>query len=542
MMITHIYKEMKKYSALLMLVLLVITSCGEEFNTPIVIEPSHSVIKISQSSNGNILNVGGSIDFADVSQGVAYREWTLPSADIEVEGETTDSKLKVTFLKVGSYEVQLHQEFMDSAYVERNADKIGMEYDTTIAVTVMPAVEVTALKANLLDGTGALGAEIDLAADTPTEIPFGSIIRYEYTAIGNPTEVVGDFDGAEVVANDGANSTFDVKYNGLDQVYSMSPVFRRPQPLSSDTLHYTDIVKCVRSTEPVTLIEVYALDSDLGIEFSRGLDKSSVKTDEFSVTITTAGSGDIIPEFDAKVDPNNSSVVLLTMKSEEFYSDDVVKVTYSGTSLETADKAPIAAFTDEQAPIAETNLLEEANYDYDMEDSGVTWVAGTTAWLGGDNTNTLEKTTVRASKGSTSLKISVDPYAAPGDFGNGTIVEPSVGGALQRFPYTSEGDNKVKIAYDLYLEDNGGAIDPTVPNQFPTNMRMYINWGAGGTEAAKTLGGTAEGAWQELTDVVTISNLAGAPFAMSIKIAQTGNEIFTVYVDNIRVTRWNPRP
>ncbi|UXX81287.1 hypothetical protein N7E81_09310 [Reichenbachiella carrageenanivorans] len=532
---------MKKYGVLMVLVLLVISSCGEEFNTPVVIEPSHSVIKVSQSSNGNILNVGGSIDFADVSQGISSREWVFPSTDVEIEGEITDSKVKVTFLKVGSYEVELHQEFMDSAYVERGDDKIGMMYDTTIAVTVMPAVEVSALKANLLDGAGVVGTEIDLDADTPTEIPFGSIIRYAYTATGNPTEVIGDFDGAELVANDSENSTFDVKYNGLDKVFSIFPVFRRPQPESRDTLYYTDIVKCVRSTEPVTLIEVYAKDSDLGIEFSRGLDKSSVKTDQFSVTITTAGSGDITPEFEAKVDPNNSSVVLLTMTNDEFYSDDMVKVTYSGASLETADKAPIDPFADEEATIIETNLLEEASYDYDMEDAGVTWVAGTTGWLGGDFTNTLEKTTVRATKGTTSLKISVDPYSS-GAWGNGTIVEPTIGGALQRFPYTSEGDNKVKVAYDVFLEANGGGIDPSVPNQFATNMRMYINWGAGGTETAQSLGGSATGAWQELTDIVTISDPGNAPFSMAIKIAQTGEEVFTAYIDNIRVTRWNPRP
>ncbi|RJE72417.1 hypothetical protein BGP76_00035 [Reichenbachiella sp. MSK19-1] len=532
---------MIKWSA--MLAMMILAACGEELNSPEVVIPSHRVIKVSQSANGNIINAGGAIDFADVSQGVVAREWTFSNEDhIVIEGDVTEEQLKVTFNQVGDYEVNLHQEFKSDAYSGKGTTPIGQSLDTAFSVTVMPKVEVIEMKANLLDATGTVGREIDLNPDVPTDIPFGSVIRYTYVAEGSPTQISGDLNGAELVDEDPANSTFDVKYIELEKVYSMSPIFTRPMPQSSDTLVFTDFVKCVRSSDPVTLTELASQENFVSIEFSRGLDPTSIKSEEFSIAVTTAGGGTLMPVFDAAISPSNASVVLLTMTSEQFYSDDQVTVTYSGTSLETADKAKVSSFADEESMVIEVNILEESGYDYSFESSGITWVAGTTAWLGGDFTNTLEKTTLRATEGATSLKVSVDPYSGTAPWGNGTIVEPSENGSLQTFPYSSEGDNKVKIAFDLFLEDNGGGIEPSVPNQFATNMRMYINWGCGGAEKAHSLGGAVTGSWQELTDVVTISDPQNAPFSMAMKIAQTGEEVFTVYVDNIRITKWNPRP
>ncbi|PWJ41803.1 hypothetical protein [Sediminitomix flava] len=540
--------NIKKYSQFLLATALpFFAGCGEEMNIPEVITPSHSVIKVSQSGNDNLINIDQVIDFADVSQGVKSRTWTFPTEEgtVTVEGDPTTAQVRGIFHKVGTWEVGLHQEFKNQPYVGDGTTPIdGTSYDTTINVTVMPALEISSMKANLLSSDGQVGEELPLNPSTPTEIPFGSVVRFTYQAIGSPSVVDGNFDGAQLLGNDAENSTFDVKYVTLDKVYSASPVLIRPMPQSSDTLYIENFVKCVRSEEPVTLDEVIydmANEANVHLIFSRGLNPASVASENFAVKITTADGVVLTPALEASVNPSDESIIVLKLDGEQIYSDDQVTVSYFGGEVETADKAIVAEFEDTALKIVEENLLETAGYDYSFESSSVNWNAGQPSWLGGDFTNTLVKTTERATVGMYSLKISVNPYNGVGAWGNGTIIQPFENGVAHNFPYVAEGSNKIKIAFDGYLEENGGGIDPTIPNQFNTNMRMYLNWGAGGAEKPHTIGGTEEGVWKEYVDVVTVSNIQPS-YGMAVKIAQTGLENVTIYIDNIRVTRWNPRP
>ncbi|MBB3699943.1 hypothetical protein KMW28_27635 [Flammeovirga yaeyamensis] len=527
---------------------LLLVGCGEVMNNPEVITPNHSVIKISQSGNGNIINMNQHIDFADVSQGVESRQWIFPGDDtVTVEGNPEDVQVRGVFHMVGTYDVKLHQVFKGNAYVgTEETPRETNEIDTVITVTVMPKVELKSVKANILNTDGTLGDEIPLEnVETPKDIPFGSVLRFTYQAEGNPTQIQGEFFGAELLAQNAEMGTFDVKYVTLDKVYSIAPVFLRPQPMSSDTLAVVDFVKCVRSDEPLTLEEVASNASQKPtIKFSRGLNANSLNKEDFSVVIQTAKGATINPEIvDAFLDPDDASKVILDLGTEVIYNDDMVTVSFTEGRLESADAARATSFTDEELEVYSLNLLKEGGFDYDMEDASVNWNAGQPDWLGGDFTNTLEKTSEHVTSGSKSLKISVNPYNGVGAWGNGTVVSPFSNGELHRFPYSPHPDagNKVKISFDLYLEENSGNIDPSVPNQFATNIRMYINWGAGGAEKAHSIGGLPEGQWYHMEDVLDITNVLES-FSMAIKIAQTGDKNCTVHIDNINVSHYQRRP
>ncbi|MBB6460252.1 hypothetical protein [Flammeovirga kamogawensis] len=537
--------RLSKYSYIFAIALFVFGACGTEMNVPELITPNHSIIKVSQESNENTINIGQHIDFADVSQGISTREWIFPEdSSIVVEGNPLEAQVRGFFNKVGTWDVKLHQEFNGEAYVGTETINRGTNIiDTTITVTVLPSVQITSLMANLLSATGEVGDDIPLSTETPTEIPFGSVLRFKYTAEGGPSVIAGFFDGAQLLEEDVANNTFDMKFVTLDKVYSIAPTFTRPSPFSTDTVLVTQFVKCVRSDEPVTLDAVTNdLDRNTNLVFSRGLDAATLSAEDFVVNITSGGGSTVTTEIESvQLNPNDLSVVIIKLVDDMIYSDDMVTVSYTGTKLATQDAALVSQFTDETLSIKEVNLLAEEDFDYSMENSAVTWVAGRTGWLGGDFTNTLTKSTEKATDGMTSLKISVNPYNGAGPWGNASIIEPTILGEFQKFQYEAEGSNKLQIAFDIFVENNGGVTDPTVPNQFFSNMRMHVMWGAGGAEQAHPIGGTVEGEWRKLTDVVTVDP-GNAPFHMGIKVAQTGSENVTIYIDNIVVSRWNPRP
>lgn len=517
-------------------------ACGEELNTTEVTTPSHSVLKVSQSGNENTININQHIDFADVSQGIESREWLFPKTDVTVEGNPQDAQVRGVFHKAGTWEVKLSQVFKNNAYVgnETTARETN-KLDTTFVVNVLPAVELNTIKANLLLIDGTLGDEIEMSPSTPTEIPFGSVLRFSYEATGNPTQIRGALHGAELVAEDPINSTFDVKYVTLDKVYSFAPVFVRPQPLSSDTLLVMDFVKCVRSSEPLVLENITnSATKKVNLIYSRGLNTNSANAEDYSVTINTAKDVTLNPAVtSAYVSPDNASILVLEIGDELVYSDDIVTVTYSGNSLESQDAALADMFTDQVLENSDEDLLKLSNYNYGFENTSISYTGGDPSWLGGFVPDILEMTNEQASEGTNSLKISRGAFTGTG--ANASAISAYENGLPHTFAFTENENNKLYMKYDVYVEKNGGVADPASAG-FESNIRIHLsNKGGDWQEAAHPFANLEEGQWHTFSNVVSVNN-PREEFNLIIKIAHTGSEAYILHLDNIRLMRFYPRP
>ncbi len=521
---------------------LLLGACGEEMNNPTITTPSHSVVRVSQVGNDNVININQHIDFADVSQGIESRQWIFPDSNVTVEGNPQDAQVRGTFHKEGTWEVTLSQVFQENAFVgSETVPRETNQIDTTIVVTVMPAVKLNSIKANLLLSDGTLGDEISMEPTTPTEIPFGSILRFTYDATGNPTLIQGELHGAELVAEDANANTFDVKYVTLDKVYSFAPVFVRQRPMSSDTLVVVDFVKCVRSDEPL-LLERVTTDASkkINLVYSRGLNANSPKASDYSVTLTTAKDEVLTPEVTAAyVSPDNASFLVLEIGDELVYSNDEVTVTYTGNSLESQDAAIADKFTDEVLVGSEEDVLKSSGYDYSYENSAMVYRGADPAWLGNVVPDLLEQSTEEVSEGSHSLKVTIPAGTADRPV-KPSAIQTYLNGALHKFDFTENENNKLRLEFDIFIVNNGGDRHPGAT--FDTNIRFHLsNKGSDWQEVAHGYANAEEGKWLTFSNVIDVKNVI-SEYNLIMKIVNTGSEPTTVYIDNLRLKRYYPRP
>lgn len=78
---------------LILFMALFAVACAEDESVNLV-EPSHRAIVTSEMDFDNTINVGGHIDFGDISRGVESRTWTFPETVSRISGtdENTSSK------------------------------------------------------------------------------------------------------------------------------------------------------------------------------------------------------------------------------------------------------------------------------------------------------------------------------------------------------------------------------------------------------------------------------------------------------------------
>lgn len=510
-------------------------SCEEEIG-PAGPTTNHRVFYTNQSSNGNTITVGSRIDFADVSQGVLDRQWTFPES-ARIEGELTEAQVAAFFLEAGNFDVTLHQVFEDSAYVEREESKYGSELDTIIAVTVLPLVEITSLKANVLNKDGSLGLAIPIQSELKLEIVAGTTLRYSFESVGDPTVISGNFDGATYLEDESAVNHFDVKYGSLG-TYDMTAIFTRPQPRSADTVRYTNFIQTVGSTQPVELFKITDRDGGIAVEFSRDIDPSTIEADDFSVVIETLAAATLTPTIlEVVANPDNAAEVIITLTDETVYSDDQVKVSFASGNLVSADLKEVDSFTDAELEHVVVNFLETGDFDYDFEKTDVTWEYNFNPayswWNGSLSTDyTATKSTAQAHKGSSSLKLDVDPAA-----GNVAVFPQNAGGSAHLIDHEGIGET-AKLSAWVYVET---AL--TSPGNTHLKLRMpelEMGWGEHGP--AEFFSAISVGEWVLVEDIVSTTNSTdvGATLAINPVSFATNNLVF--YIDEIVLQTWNPRP
>lgn len=512
-------------------------SCQEEIG-PAGPTTNHRVFYTNQSTNANTINVGGRIDFADVSQGVEFREWTFPES-AQLDAGVNEVQVSAIFQEAGVFEIKLFQQFADSAFVERDPVKRGHELDTTFNVTVLPLVEVTSVSANLLNSDGSLGNEVVLQDGAQTEIFAGSTLRLTYAAIGDPSEISGDFHGSVLVGQDTDNGTFDVKFGSLG-VFSLSAYLTRPQPRSADTVAYTDYIKTVSSPDPVIVNNVSDTEGNVLVEFSRDLDPTTVNSSDFSVKIETLSGATLTPLIEsAELDPNNAAAVLLTISGDQVYSDDNVTATYTAGSLKSADQKLADSFVDEELVHTVHNFLEADNYDYSFDRpwAEVAWVHNFNPayswWNGALSTDFVAtKSSEQVHDGAFSLKV--DANAAVKNVG---IFPQNGDGSQHLMNYEGIGET-AKLSAWVYLET-------TLENPGNSHLKLRMpelemGWGAHGP--AEFFNAVPAGEWVLVEDIVSTANASGVGATVCVNPVNFATNRLVFYIDGMVLQTWNARP
>ncbi|OHX64751.1 hypothetical protein [Flammeovirga pacifica] len=368
---------MKRFNYIIgLLTLLAIYGCKKEWEAPGV-EPNHQVIYTSEYQFGNRVQVGGSMTVTDASKGIQSRTWTLPEGAV-VEGTTStsssDDLVHIQFTEAGIKEVNLSQQFAGAAYV--GSEKRESSLDTTIVVTVLDSLSLS-VKANYYFPDGSTGDEIDLSKTS--DIQAGRMVKYTLTTIGDPARIVYNFEGGdpeqvtyiESEILDGTAMETIVQYKKLG-TFSTTVLGDRPRPSGSDLLEFENAINVIPSTDPLILTEIYVKEGFIALDYSREIDPNSVDPSTFSVNLTNVNKGlDINPEvLTATVDPTAGNIVLIALRDETMYDDDIIKVTYQGGNLKSTDFVDADEFTDELlVHRPNRNVIEDSDYHYSLEES-----------------------------------------------------------------------------------------------------------------------------------------------------------------------------
>ncbi|MDX6746641.1 hypothetical protein SHK09_07545 [Polaribacter sp. PL03] len=529
-------KNLKIYK-ILCIALLAFYACNDEqtLNLP---EANHRVIVTSEANVENNINIGGHIDFGDISSGVASRTWTFPEnvssifgSDKNTSGENT---VKGFFNEAGVHNVTLNQVFKGDVY--RNEDSSmpsGLkELDTTIVVTVLAAVKAQ-ITGNYLNDDGSLGAPISISDAALNEVTASKKVRFSYTTIGAPEVFNWTFgtSGVDPTTFGGTNTEVDIQYKSLGN-YDLKFIASRLRPFGGDTIFIKDLIKVIPSTEPVTLDKLDENNGKIELEFSRDMDPDSFDNSTFVFSIENNGAMIPVNVVSTEIKAGVNNVIEITL-DETVYADDITKVSYTPGILKTSDQVNATIFTDQVVNYgkgAENILDTKSDYDHSFENS--TKANWQYMWWGGiwgefDH----EISTVRAQDGNASLYVE---YRA-----NGGMIIGHHDATATQVTFPAEAGLDYEIGVWVYVEDLG-ANDPL---KAPPDVRFYwwpdTNWGVDANPAFTP--GFETGKWVYSSQLV--------------KFTQTGDKTFQIrgwnefnsqkvkfYMDNLSLKQVNLRP
>ncbi|SFF68304.1 hypothetical protein SAMN04488033_10469 [Salegentibacter agarivorans] len=520
---------MKTYQIIILLLIGTLTwsACDKE-DLVNVDEPNHRVVYTSQMDFQNRIQVNDTMSFGDVSAGVISRTWTFPENGVNVIDMTTNSStnaiVKALFTQPGEFEVDLHQVYKDNAYVD-NILK-GKELDTTIVVKVLDSIKIS-VQANYLNEDGSLGAALTLEDMAENELEASKSVRYSLSTIGEPEDIAWSFEGGDP-SNIENETEVDVKYRRMG-TYNFQVVASRERPFGADTLSFTDFIKVIPSSDPVTLDAVIEEDGAIALHYSREMDPTSLRSGDFSVQIENSET--ILNPLVANVsiDQNQGNVVLLELENEAIYNDDTVTVSYTPGILSTLDGVAADAFEGEKVVFSGENVLSPTAYDYSFENS----TASNWPYLGWGapwDMYDFSISETQSQLGTKSGLVELRPY------GGMIIGHRDDNGNNITFPI--EADKTYEIGVWIYIEEMG-TIDESV--ELPS-LRFFwnpnTNWAVQGPSFDNSW---PVGEWVYASTLAEFT--AGGEYRFMIRGANTKQtEGIKFYMDNISVTEARIRP
>ncbi|MBU2902123.1 hypothetical protein [Maribacter dokdonensis] len=497
-------------------------------------EISHRVIMTSQMDFENKVNLNDEITFGDVSVGVVSRTWTFPEGVANISGSennTTSSEdiVQAFFTQLGDHEVKLHQTFQSSAYV--GTEQRGTELDTTIVVRVLGNIGAN-LTANLLNSDGSVGEALTIGDSSRNEIMAGSTVRYSITTTGEPENYNWSFEGGDPTTSTEIVEELDVKYKKLGE-YGFGFSANRARPEGGYELTYTNLVKIIPSTEPVTLDAIEATaDGNIGLNFSREMEPTTIDMTNFSVSLANAGVEIPATIASVEVDPNEGNIVIISLENDRVYNDDTAIVSYTAGDLTTTDAYPAESFTDLPVVFKGNNILNNGTYDYSFENSTATnWPY---QWWGAPwDAYNLEISTAQAQDGESSALIEFDPN------GGMIIAHTDTSGAT--IPFTVEEGKTYEVGVWVYVET---LSEPDTGTLFAPDLRFYwapnTDWGVAPNPAFTS--DFALNQWVYSSFLTDFGGVAG-DFTLSIRGYNQDNSTVTrFYMDNLSISEAVLRP
>ncbi|WP_299254329.1 hypothetical protein [uncultured Aquimarina sp.] len=357
-------KKLLRYMIILIISTIAIISCQDD-DVDINV-PSQRVIFTSEQSQGNQIRLNSNLTFGDVSTGVISRIWTFPEGVANVTTSNSDV-VKAVFTRIGEHNITLNQVFEEDAYVDGQLR--GRELDTTIVVRVIEPIAIN-LKGNYINPDGTIGAALDISNNAENEVIASRSIRYTFELTGEPQNIDWTLDGGDPETASGVNE-IDVTYKRIGS-YDIDVEANTNRPLGTAVSSFTNLIKVIPSTDPVTLDRVTGKrDGTLALEFSREMDEASIVSDQFSLSIENNSTSIPATIQSIRLDPSEKNVLLVSLIGDLIYIDDSVTVSYTAGSLFTTDGVQAESFVDISMDSFEQgeNILESTTVDFSFENS-----------------------------------------------------------------------------------------------------------------------------------------------------------------------------
>ncbi|MFY0600678.1 MAG: hypothetical protein JXR03_13480 [Cyclobacteriaceae bacterium] len=503
----------------LLIGIVIIYSCSNDYELPGV-QPNHFVVYLSEEFFENTIEVGTHVDFADVSQGVVSRTWSFPEGVVEINGQsvttTSENRFRADFMKIGTFEVSLTQEYKGDAWIE--TEQVGAVIDTTYTIEVIDSITAS-FESEVLDYLLEPQGAITITDNGESEIEAGSSITYFVTSTGEPGSNTWYFEGGtpevyEPTNQDNAD-TVTILYKSLG-TYDIELISSRFRPRGSDTLSFTNAIKTIPSTAPILVSEASRVDrSTISIAFSREIDTPPVGVgSKFDVTIRNNGTVINPSVASVRVDGTDATIVYLDIADEMLYSSDTITFDYTPTGdndLVSLDFYTLDSFEE---------ISVDPNYDFMFDPSlggfefdegfgnNVDDDAQLDLWV---PEGAFTKSTERSKSGATSGRLEYQTGA--GDW---------TAASAPRFNFTAGETYNVHFSY--YVESGDGA--------FFQLFYLPVEWG--GT----TFDISTKGAW--LTGTSSFTALGDAQKVRCWFRATNASAV--VFIDDILCWRADPRP
>lgn len=329
--------------------------------------------------------------FADLSKGVISRTWTIPQSAsiINLEGRDPSEMdlIQVLFVEPGQFEVNLKDEFIDSA----------VELDTTFNVTVLDYIQTN---------FDVISIDSDFYEETPTQITMyeGGTITFQDVSLGNPNRRKWTLPGGDPssaggisIEEDDQVSTIAVNYATIG-TYDVELISWRQYPEgAADTLRIPNYINIVEAPEALPIINSIneKINGEIHLKYNVELQSSSDLTSYFSLRFDDQD----IEISSVEIHPDDNTILKIIPNTNSSSGStrpilSVALLTYNGEgdlSKLNNPNVEVPAFID----------MEVSHEIYGFEDGGLGWDV---AWQW-DNVGEITYPTNNPATGKYSMKM-----------------------------------------------------------------------------------------------------------------------------------------
>ena len=496
-------------------------------------EFNHSYVTTSFGDQTNLMQVNDTMSFIDLSRGIVSRTWTIPEGvAVDEKGEpittSTSDNFKVSFIKFGTFEVALSQTFKGNVYTDNGQLETNI-YDQKLTIQVLDSVRAS-FTANyvsddkiLENGNGKLH-----------EVQAGRIVNFEVNSTGAPKTNIITLDNKK-----SAPTQVTAALNPTTGKYVASAKFSKPgiynisllssSDFGNSKVEYTDFIKVIPSTDPVTLdmVERYSED-EIGLVFSRSMQNAvTCSKSAFTISIENAAAP-VAAEIVALSSIDN--IVKIKM-STKLYNSDIIKISYDDVigNLITEDLVEAKSFTDQVlTDFKLPNILKDTGLDVGFESAPINEILPYAYWGAPWDKYTTQISTTEAHTGTKSMLASIS---------GGMILSTK-----------TEFDIEKDVQYVVSFWSKLKSINPKagIDGSWPGDIRFFFSLAT--DWAGPYIGITST----EPTDkwmYKSVVHKAGA--TGKSKISLRGNnesgaglyaDPFEIYIDDLSITVYEPRP